>query len=147
MQDWREIGVEMTIENMPGAVIWGDFWQKSQYQSVMVASNFLQGSDPDVTPRFSSKAIPAQGGSGLNTYQYKNPEVDALLERGTREIDQEVRRRIYHRLQHIIREDLVFLPVSQSVVVEGVKDTLIGYKPNINASSNCWNLRNWYWAR
>lgn len=147
MQDWREIGVEMTIENMPGAVIWGDFWQKSQYQSVMVASNFLQGSDPDVTPRFSSKAIPAQGGNGLNTYQYKNPEVDALLDRGTREVDQEVRRKIYHRLQRIIREDLVFLPVSQSVIVEGVKDTLIGYKPNINASSNCWNLRSWYWAQ
>ncbi|AFK52869.1 peptide ABC transporter substrate-binding protein [Tistrella mobilis] len=145
-QDWREIGVDMTIENMPGAVIWGEFWQKSQYQSVMVASNFLQGSDPDVTPRFSSKAIPAQGGSGLNTYQYRNPEVDGLLERGSREMDQAVRRKIYQRLQQIIREDLVFLPVSQSVIVEGVKAKLTGYRPNINASSNCWNMRHWFWA-
>lgn len=146
VQDWREIGVELTIENMPGAVIWGDFWQKSQYQSVMVASNFLQGGDPDVTLRFSSDSIPAQGGSGLNTYQYKNPEVDALLRSGTREFDMERRKEIYHRVQEIIRDDLVFLPVSQSVIVEGVKEKLVGHRPNLNSSSNCWNLRSWYWA-
>ena len=146
MQDWREIGVEMVIENMPGAVIWGDFWQKSKYQSVMVASNFLQGGDPDATLRFSSACIPAQGGSGLNTYQYQNAEVDKLLAQGTRESDMEKRKEIYHRVQAIIRDDLVFLPVSQSVIVEGVKEKLIGHQPNINSSSNCWNLRSWYWA-
>lgn len=146
MQDWRQIGVEMTIENKPAAVIWGDFWQKSQYQSVMVASNFLQGSDPDVSARFSSTSIPAKGGSGLNTYQYQNPEIDKLLAEGTREFDREARKRIYHRIQEIIRSDLVFLPVSQTVIVEAVKDKLVGYENNINSSSNCWNMRSWYWA-
>lgn len=146
MQDWSEIGVEMTIENMPGAVIWGDFWQKSQYQSVMVASNFLQGGDPDVTLRFSSACIPAKGGSGLNTYQYQNPEIDALLAKGTQELNMEKRKEIYREVQEIIRDDLVFLPVSQSVIVEGVKEKLMGHRPNINSSSNSWNLRSWYWA-
>jgi peptide/nickel transport system substrate-binding protein len=146
MQNWRDIGVEMTIENMPGAVIWGDFWQKSQYQSVMVASNFLQGNDPDVTERFSSKSIPAKGGSGLNTYQYQNPEVDDLLVKGTHEFDMQARKGIYSRIQEIIRGDLVFLPVYQWVSIEGVKEKLNGYQPNINSSSNCWNMRSWYWA-
>lgn len=145
-QDWAQIGVEMKIENMPAAVIWGDFWQKSQYESVMVASNFLTGSDPDVTLRFSSKSIPAKGGSGLNTYQYQNPEVDALLAEGTRESDQQKRKEIYRKIQEIIRDDLVFLPVSQSMMVEGVKEKLIGHQPNINTSSNAWNMRTWFWA-
>jgi len=146
MQDWREIGVEMTIENMPAAVIWGDFWQKSKFQSVMVASNFLQGNDPDATARFSSNATPATGGNGFNTYQYKNPEIDTLLAQGTRELDVKARTRIYHRIQEIIRDDLVFLPVSQSVLVEAVKEKLMGYEANVNSSTNCWNMRSWYWA-
>nr|WP_234632757.1 peptide ABC transporter substrate-binding protein [Agrobacterium vitis] len=145
-QDWLEIGVDMSIENMPGAVIWGDFWQKSQYQSVMVASNFLQGSDPDVTARFASTSIPAKGGRGLNTYQYQNPEVDKLLDEGSHEFNQETRKAIYGKVQAIIRDDLVFLPVSQSVIVEAVKEKLIGHEPNINSSSNCWNMRLWHWA-
>lgn len=145
-QDWAKIGVEMTIENMPAAVIWGDFWNQSQYQSVMVASNFLTGGDPDVSLRFSSNAIPAQGGSGLNVYQYKNAEVDALLAEGTREFASEKRRTIYRRIQEIIRDDLVFLPVSQSMMIEGVKEKLIGHQPNINSSSNAWNMRTWFWA-
>jgi peptide/nickel transport system substrate-binding protein len=146
MQNWREIGAEMTIDNMPAAVIWGDFWQKSQYQSVMVASKFLQGNDPDVTERFSSKSIPAKGGAGLNTYQYQNAEVDALLAEGTKEFDVEARKRVYYRIQEILRKDLVFLPVYQWVSIEGAKEKLIGYQPNVNSSSNCWNMRNWYWA-
>lgn len=146
MQDWRQIGVEMTIENMPAAVIWGNFWQKSQYQSVMVASNFLQGSDPDVSSRFASDAIPAQGGSGLNTYQYKNAEIDTLLTQGSQSFDLEERKRIYRRIQEIVRDDLVFLPVSQTVIIEAVKDKLVGYENNINSSSNCWNMHRWYWA-
>jgi peptide/nickel transport system substrate-binding protein len=38
------------------------------------------------------------------------------------------------------------LPVYQSVMAEGVKDGLAGFAANINCSSNCWNMRDWYWA-
>ena len=46
----------------------------------------------------------------------------------------------------IVRDDLVLLPVYQSVMAEGVKDGLAGFAANINCSSNCWNMRDWYWA-
>ena len=38
------------------------------------------GADPDPTARFSSASIPVQGGNGVNYYQYKNLEVDKLLQ-------------------------------------------------------------------
>lgn len=145
-QNWAEIGVEMTINNMPGAVLWGDFWQKSQFDSVMVASTFVKGGDPDVTVRFSRAAIPAQGGSGNNNYQYQDAEMEELLAAGTREYNQDKRRAIYHRIQEKVRDELIFLPVQQSVIVEGTKADLIGHAPNINSSSNAWNMRSWYWA-
>ncbi len=146
MQDWRALGVAMRINNMPGAVIWGEFWQKSKFESVMVGSNFMLGNDPDVTPRFSSKAIPAKAGSGLNTYQYQNPEIDRLLAEGASQFDQAERKATYGKIQKIIRDDLVLLPIYQTVMAEGIKDGLQGFAANINCSSNCWNMRSWFWA-
>src|SRR3982074_401004 len=87
IQDWRAIGAATRVNNMPAAVIWGDFWQQSKFNSVLVAVNFMLGSDPDVTPRFGSAAIPAKGGRGYNTYQYQSPEAQRLLPGGAKEFD------------------------------------------------------------
>ncbi|MCQ4160952.1 peptide ABC transporter substrate-binding protein [Roseomonas sp. GC11] len=146
MQDWKAIGAALRIQNMPAAVIWGEFWQMSKFQSVMVAVNYRLGSDPDVTPRFDSKAIPAKGGRGQNNMQFQNAEMDTLLLRGATAFSQAQRKAIYARIQTIIREELAILPIFQSVIVEGLKDNLHGFRANSNTWSNCWNLREWYWA-
>jgi peptide/nickel transport system substrate-binding protein len=146
MQDWKAVGAEMRIQNMPAAVIWGEFWTQSRFSSVMVSVNYMLGSDPDVTPRFSSKSIPAKGGRGQNNFQYQNAEVDALLLKGATEFDQAKRKEIYGRIQQIIRENLTILPIFQQTLVEGTKEGLNGFRANINTSSNCWNIREWYWA-
>ena len=145
-QDWKAIGALLNISNMPAAVIWGDFWQQSKFQSVIVGVNFMLGSDPDVTPRFGSGAIPAKGGRGYNTYQYQSKEADRLLAEGAAQFDLAARKRTYGTLQKLIRDDLAILPLFQSVIAEGTKDGLQGFAPNINTSSNCWNMREWYWA-
>ena len=56
-QTFAEIGVEMTISNLPAAVMWGEFWQRSRFDSVIVGSTYLIGADPDVTNRLHSLAI------------------------------------------------------------------------------------------
>jgi peptide/nickel transport system substrate-binding protein len=131
---------------MPAAVIWGEFWQMSKFNSVIVSVNYMLGSDPDVTPRFSSNAIPAKGGRGQNTYQFQNAEIDKLLAQGATEFEQPARKVIYGKVQQIIRDELAMLPIFQAVLVEGMKEGLTGFRPNINTSSNCWNIREWYWA-
>ncbi len=83
-QTFAEIGVEMTISNLPGAVMWGDFWLKSQFDSAISGVTYVIAADPDVTNRLHTRAIVAKGGKGSNTGQYSNPEVDALLEKGVR---------------------------------------------------------------
>jgi peptide/nickel transport system substrate-binding protein len=146
IQDWRAIGAAMRVNNMPAAVIWGDFWQQSKFNSVIVGVNFMLGSDPDVTPRFGSGAIPAKGGRGYNTYQYRNPEADRLLAEGAKQFDLAQRKTTYGALQKLIRDDLAILPLFQGFIAEGVKEGLQGFRPNINMSINCWNIREWYWA-
>ena len=94
-QSFAEIGVEMTISNLPAAVMWGEFWLKSQFDSAIAGVTYLIAADPDVTNRLHTSAIAAKGGKGSNTGQYSNPEVDALLEKGARTFDPEARRAIY----------------------------------------------------
>ena len=112
-QTWREIGADMQIKNMPAAVIWGDYYNMSKYDSVMIGQNQMTGPDPDVTIYYSSKATMAKGGAGQNTMQYVNPKVDELLAQGATTLEQSKRIPIYRELQAIIRNDLPMLPIFQ----------------------------------
>ncbi len=145
-QTLREAGIEMTIENMPAAVIWGEFWVMSQFDSVLVGIAFRVGADPDTTNRLHSSATPAKGGKGSNFGQYANPEVDALLEEGTRVFDPEQRREIYFRIQEIVHADRPFLPLFNENRVNGRKAGIRGPQPNLNTRSESWNTTQWYWA-
>ena len=144
-QTFREIGVAMTINNMPPAVMWGDNWMMSKFESAIVGLDFMVGPDSDTTDYFSSKSIGAQGGSGQNTTQYVNPEIDKLLAEGAGTLDQEKRKEAYLKMQTITRHDLPYLPIFQYSMVEGTKAKLIGHEPNVNVQVNTWNMNVWYW--
>lgn len=144
-QDWKTLGIAMQIRTMPAAVLYGDYYTKSQFDGILLASTYGTGADPDPTQRFSSSAIPIQGGSGSNYYQYKNPEVDRLLQVAQTSFKREERKDAYMRIQSLIREDLAILPICISAPVEGTKAKLVGFRSNVNVSCNCWNIGSWYW--
>ena len=144
-QNWREVGVDMQISNMPAAVIWGEFYVKSKFDSLMVGIQASVGDDPDCLNRIHSKYIAAETGSGRNVSQYKNPQVDRLLEDGVREVDRARRRAIYLKVQEVLRADLAYLPIFSYVRIEGVKEGLLNYKPNSNVLHNTWNMYAWGW--
>ena len=146
VQDWMKIGAAMRINNMPAAVIWGEFFVMSKFDSVMVGSVYQTGNDPDCAFRFASTAIPAQGGRGSNAYQFKNPELDSLFTRGSQTFDRSERKAVYQKAQTILRDDLAILPIFQYAPVRGTKEGLIGYQDNINTRTDCWNVASWYWA-
>jgi peptide/nickel transport system substrate-binding protein len=146
MQDWQQIGVGMKLNNMPAAVIWGDFYVRSKFDALLVGTTFRTGIDPDPASRFASDAIPAKGGSGGNYMQWQNAEADKLMKAGQESFDQEQRKQIYWKLQEIVREELPILPIFQYAPVEGIKDGLNGYRPNLNQRQNCWNMNEWYWT-
>ena len=144
-QNWRDIGVAMQIKNMPAAVVWGDYFAMSQYDSVMVSWDYMTGADPDATTFFDAASTPAKGGSGWNSMQYDNPEVNKLLRTAATTVDHTKRKQMYQQVQALVRHDLPILPLFQGVKTEGTKSNLIGLMPNVNVSSNLWNLRTWYW--
>jgi peptide/nickel transport system substrate-binding protein len=144
-QTWREIGVAMKINNLPPAVMWGDNWMMSKFDTAMVGIGFMVGPDPDTSDYFSSKSIGAQGGAGQNTTQYASPEVDALLAEGANTVDPDKRKAAYLKMQAVVRRDLPYLPIFQYAMVEGTKAKLIGFESNINTQVNTWNMNRWYW--
>lgn len=145
-QNWADIGAKMSISNLPPAVMWGDYWMMSKFDTTMVGIDFMVGPDPDSTDFFASKSIAAKGGGGQNTCQYESPEVDALLAEGASTIDQGKRKAAYLKMQELTRHDLPYLPIFQYAMVEGVKGKLEGFTPNVNVQENCWNANTWYWA-
>ncbi|MEZ5737949.1 MAG: peptide ABC transporter substrate-binding protein [Novosphingobium sp.] len=146
-QTFAEIGVEMTISNLTPAVLWGDFWTYSKFDSAIAGTTYLVASDPDVTLRFHSKSIPSRaGGRGSNNSQYSNPEVDALLEEGTRTFDPDARRKIYFKVQELVRHDLPLLPLYSRTNVYGRKAGIEGFEPNTNTRTESWKAAAWYWA-
>ena len=143
-QTWRDVGVDMQINNMPAAVIWGDYFQLSQFDTVMVGLISAVGGDPDATARFHSSQIPVLTGAGQNQLQLSLPEVDALLEQGAAEVDQAKRTEIYFELQAILRDYLPYLPIFNYVTIEGTKASLQNYKNNAFVVSNNWNTWEWW---
>lgn len=145
-QDWKKIGVAMDIKTMPSAVVFGDYYTKSQFDCLLLASTYGTGADPDPTQRFSSTGIPVQGGSGSNYYQYKNLEVDKQLQIGQTSFKQQDRKAAYMQIQSLIRNDLAILPICHPSPVEGTKAKLVGFRSNPNYQSNCWNIGSWRWG-
>jgi peptide/nickel transport system substrate-binding protein len=142
-QTFREIGAEMIIANLPPAVMWGEFWTQSKFDTIIVGSTYLIGADPDVANRFHSRSIVAKGGTGQNYAQYVSAEVDALLEKGSRIFDPEARRAIYYRVQEIIRRDLPLLPLFQNKNVFGRSAAIKGFEANSNTRTESWHAASW----
>ena len=144
--EFKKIGVEMLIKNKVAAVLWAEFWRNSEFDSLMTAPTYTIASDPDVTHRFGSRAIPKETKSGSNVSQYKNAAVDTLLARGRQEYNIAARKEIYAKVQELIMDDLPFLPLFNLVEIEGTKAGLDGYAANVNALANSWNAASWRWT-
>ncbi len=141
-QQWKQIGVEMKINNLPAAVIFGDFFRLSKFQTIF--NGIAMGPDPDFSYRMDSHYIPVKGGNGRNSVAYSNPQMDALLAAGVRELDQEKRKAIYAQIQELFVDDLPYLPIYHYVGISATKAAVQGYVPNANASGGTWNVNEWW---
>jgi peptide/nickel transport system substrate-binding protein len=145
-QNWKKIGVEMEIKNMPASVVWGEYTTKSQFDTELVSWEPTVGMDPDYTARAHSKQIPNKTGMGSNYSQYENAEVDKLLELGVTQANTEDRKKTYARVQEILAEEVPFAPQGGTYQGNLKKKQLQGIKPTGYTVNCAWNLHEWGWA-
>jgi peptide/nickel transport system substrate-binding protein len=143
-QNLAGIGIDMGIRNMPGAIVFGDFTTRSEYDMLLVGWEPYFFPDPDYSQRVGSDAIPALNGTGANYTQYRNPEIDKLCAEGLATLATETRRQIYWKIQEILLDDLPFIPIFSYRSALGVSKRLGGFRPNPNTPCNSWNNANWF---
>ena len=78
---------------------------------------------------------------GWNMGGYRNPEFDRLADLSLAETDPGARRRLIHRMQQIIMEDIPYLPLYNPMVIEGISTrNFSGWVDMVGGIGNIWSL-------
>ena len=109
---WKALGIDVAIRNQPARVFFGETVTRRKFPAMAM---FAWISAPEAVPRTTlhSESIPTaeNNWSGQNTTGFVNAEVDALIEAIEVELDEDERREMWRRLQHIYAEELPVLPL------------------------------------
>jgi peptide/nickel transport system substrate-binding protein len=115
-QQFRAVGVELDIRTFEFATFFSDI-TKGAYQLYTLRWVGGTNQDPDVFEYvFASSSFPPKR---ANRSYYSNPQVDAWIEQGRREVDQSKRKIIYSKIQQQLGNDLphIYLWYLDNVIV------------------------------
>jgi peptide/nickel transport system substrate-binding protein len=104
-QQLRDVGIALDIRTFEFATFFADV-TKGVFQ--LYSLRWIGGNeDPDIFEyAFDSDKFPPHG---ANRSFYSNPRLDALIERGRTELDEDVRKQIYAEIQMILAQDLPYI--------------------------------------
>jgi peptide/nickel transport system substrate-binding protein len=122
-QEWlAAVGIRMQIEIIELAT-WIDSLVNSTFEATM--SNWDGSVDPD---GYGYGMYHSNG--GRNRALYSNPEIDAVLEEGRFQTDEEARRAAYSAFQKIAAEDVPYLPLYHYQHIYAYRSQLEGFIPS-----------------
>ncbi len=129
-QQLRQVGIALDIRTFEFATFYADV-QKGAFQ--LFSLRWVGGNeDPDIFEHifYSTSTPPKRANRGY----YANPVVDALIDEGRRELDQEKRRQIYAEIQRIVATDLPYINLwySDNVVVHSRRLKDVSVSPSGN---------------
>ncbi len=103
-------------------------WSEDNYRcATNMGSIFLRTNEPDAMyALFHSSTI----GSNFNWSCYSNREVDALLLEGRAQLDPAKRRAVYLKIQHMLLEQAIAIPLMDKLSVWAVRDSVKDIKYN-----------------
>jgi peptide/nickel transport system substrate-binding protein len=108
---WKAIGVDIRIHNEPARVLFGETLPHRHFDLAMYA--WMTG--PENSPRsiFRSNEVPeaANGYAGENLADYKNPEMDHIIDTLEVELDPDKRKALWAEAQQLYATDLPSLPL------------------------------------
>ena len=119
----KDVGITVTVKTEDNPTFSGAVFTRRDFDTAV--ASYCNGDDPEIGVRrqYDSKQIGATAFS--NGAGYSNPEIDALLDRGAREVDPAKRTPIYRQLQEIAVRDLPYMWMTESA---GVRAFAVGCK-------------------
>lgn len=136
-QRLKKIGIDVKIRVLEWSSFITHFIDKRNFEAVILAWTITQ--DPDIYDVWHSTKT---GPKELNFINFRNAEVDRLLEEGRRTFDREKRKKCYYRIQEILVEEqpYTFLYVPDALPV--VSARFRGIEPAPAGIS--YNFIRWY---
>ena len=138
IDEYKAIGVELKIQNMPSATLLSASWSASDprkrgnFDLVMYGSS--PGIDPGtvVTQRYHSKNIPHAGNNGVgqNYTRVKNADLDKAIDDSNASLDQEKRKEAYARALKLLNDQYVIIWLYDRADIDGRRTELQGWKEN-----------------
>ena len=104
----KKINIDLKIETLERAAWFEKVYSGGEYEITYYAHPIsVLDADFSTYPYFHSSEA---DGKGSNFYNYKNPELDKLLEAGRAESDEKVRSELYKKIAEIVRDEAVCVP-------------------------------------
>lgn len=84
----------------------------------------------------------SNGWGGGNIERWCNPDYDALYEQSTKELDPQKREALFIRMNELLVEDVVIIPLVHRATVSGVSNTIEGIE-STPWDEVTWNIKDW----
>lgn len=145
LQDqWKKIGIELTINNEPARVFFGETVKKAAYPGMAM---YAWVSSPDNPPRSTlhSKEIPTLENSwnGQNSGGWSNKRIDDLLVNIFKEFDAQKRKVMMEEVQKIYTDEVPVMPLYMRADVAVIPANLKGFKMPGHQFHSTLNIDTW----
>ncbi len=153
VDEWKAIGVELTIKNMPSSVFFGSWSQngprkKGDFDVYMYTTG--PGIDPHqhISQHFHCKNIPqvSNNGAGTNYFRFCNDDLNKLVEQAGATVEQEKRRQLYRDALKIVNDNVLGVWLYTRGNIDAFRTNVGGWK--LNGWDNItWSVEDWFVRR
>jgi peptide/nickel transport system substrate-binding protein len=144
-QQWRQVGVDLSIRNYNGTVLFGSEGPLRGGKFDMALFGWTQPVDPAaIEVIYGSKYVPPDG---QNMGRFRNARFDSLAALGTHLVDPQQRTAVYRDIEALLLREMPVIPLVWLVELDPMTERLHEFRPNPSDAGNTWNVRNWWLSR
>ncbi|SRR5713226_1505977 len=146
-QNLKDIGIDITIQNFPARVYFGEITNKRKYKALAMYAWVLSPTS-DCNELYTTDGIPneSNGWAGQNYPGYKNADMDKACKAANREVDEAKRNKLLNDSAVIFSRDLPALPLYVRASVAAAKLGLQNFTAvQLSGAYETWNASKWFW--
>lgn len=126
--EWKKIGIDLRIQNLPPRVFFADTTHKRAFQHMAMFA-WVSGPDdpPDTTCLSTEIPNAANGWAGQNYTGWKNPKVDELLHQTLESFDVNTRKSLMQKMLYEYTNDVPTIPLYYRAEIAVIPKNLQGF--------------------
>jgi len=154
VDEWRRIGVALSIKNMPSSVLLSNSWtggdprKRGNFDAVLYASTPQVDPHTTMSQRYTSSSIPTAANSGLgqNFTRFSNSEADAAINEAGLTADPTRRADLYAKALRLLNEDVAIIWLYDRQSIDAFRSNVGGVTGNAWLAAT-YNAADWWIKR